>query len=820
MKLIDDYIEKKTKPLEQKLNKVRRELKKKDTEITELRETKLIDNSGFDDEEMKWKTISIGGMNEVKSIGLLEEYISWTYANISAIAEAVSSVKFELYKYNAETDETDQVKEHPVLEILNRPNKYMTRREFIKLLYTYYLLTGEAPIRIRKPSGNLPANIKSLPYELWPVDPTNLVVKVGKTSDYFELITGYSLNDFTSGKMNKIELKPEEIIPIKNINPKNKWRGMGVVEAAQGSIDTLHYSEAYNLNFFKNSAVPFTVLYTDQKLNEQIIDRLKNSWKSNYQGVQNAFKTAVLEAGLKVERLQTSAKDMDFLEQQKFLRDKLMAMFKTTKVALGIVEDVNYATATASEYVFMKNCIKPKMAQLVDSFNEFLLPLFDLNGEYFLDYEDPVPQDREKTIAEYTAGANRWLTVNEIRDREGLPPLEGGDEIYQAITLQPLGTAFPSPQSSTQDGTQNEVDNEEQQLGYRILKLKGKRKPTKDLSEQITALKNRNIRLKLLKDEFKKEITSFIKAKFTPKPIPHSVKYKDMRTKRDTDLYVKSILDNSNRLEGKVNRKMAAEYYNPQMNEIFLKLTRGTKFILRRGKSIEKQIGDEYMFDQKKYVKKGIDLLTPLLQEILLEQGREAMLTVTHAVEYSLLEQARKYLNQTPIKLAKTITETAYIRARNSLAEGIKAGEGIDDLKARILQEYKALEIYQAENIARTEVSRATNFATIDAYKQSGVVEGKEWITVQDDRECEFCMAMENEYNSKVGLDDNFFKFGDTVTGTEGGTMTVDFTDIDAPPLHVNCRCILKSVEKLRSKNIDSDVGSILEEIDKEINGS
>lgn len=823
-KLINNYIEIKIKPIEQKLKReFRRELKKKDEEIKALSvpKEKLIDNSD-DVEDIRWKTLSFGGLTEVKSISLLEEYVSWTYANVTAIAEAISSVKFELYKYNAELDETEEVKEHPILEILNRPNKYMTRREFIKLLYSYYLLTGEAPIRIRKPAGNLPNNIKSLPYELWPVDPTNLIVKVGKTADYFELITGYTLTDFSTGKLNKTELKPEEIIPIKNINPKNKWRGLGVVEAAQGSIDTLHYSEAYNLNFFKNSAVPFTVLYTDQKLNAQIIDRLKNNWTSNYQGVKNAFKTAVLEAGLKVEKLQTSAKDMEFLEQQRFLRDKLMAMFKTTKIALGIVEDVNYASAVASEYVFMKNCIKPKMSQLIDSFNEFLLPLFDPSGEYFLDFEDPIPQDREKTILEYTSGVNKWLTVNEIRDKEGLPSLDGGDEIYQPITLQPIGTSLPAPVNEPANeplSEPNAAGNQNEPKFYRVLRLEGKRKPRKDLSEQITALKNRNIRLKLLKEEFKKEITKFVKEKLVPKPIPHTQKYKDMRTKRDIDLFVKSITGNSDRFEGKMNRKMAAEYYNPQMNEILLKLNKGTKFFLKRSKNIEKQIGDEFMFDQKKSVKTGINLMTPLLQEILLEQGREAMLTVSQTVAYSLLEEARKYLNQMPPKLAKTITETAYTRVRSSLAEGIKAGESIDQLKTRVVSEYQALEVYQAEAIARTEVTRATNFASLDAYKQSGVVEGKQWIVTNDDRLCEYCEAMETTYSAKIGLDEPFFRLGDTVTGIDGNVMTVDYTDVDAPPLHVNCRCVLVSVEKLVSKDLEIETEKILDEIERGLDG-
>ena len=297
------------------------------------------------DPDPQWKNVITGGFGlPQKSYTLLEEYISWTYANISAISEAVADIDFELYKVKGE--DVDEVKEHQILELLHRPNQSMTKREFIYLLQTYRLLTGESPIRIRK-VGN---TIK----ELVPLNPLKLNPMIGKTADGFEMVTGYEYVFDINGAMKKEQLKPEEVIFIKNINPKSQWRGLGVVEAAQGSIDTMHYSELFNQTFFKNSAVPYIVLTAEGKISESTKERLKNAWDSSYKGPSNAFKTAVLEGGLTVQKLQQTSKDMDFIEQQKFLRDKLMAMFKTTKIALGITEDVNRANAEASEYVFAK----------------------------------------------------------------------------------------------------------------------------------------------------------------------------------------------------------------------------------------------------------------------------------------------------------------------------------------------------------------------------------------------------------------------------------------------------------------------------------
>jgi len=72
------------------------------------------------------------------------------------------------------------------------------------------------------------------------------------------------------------------------------------------------------------------------------------------------------------------------------------------------------------------------------------------------------------------------------------------------------------------------------------------------------------------------------------------------------------------------------------------------------------------------------------------------------------------------------------------------------------------------------------------------VVEGKEWLVAFDERTCEFCMSVKGEYN----LDQEFFEKGDTVTGTEGGKLPVNFSNVEAPPLHPNCRCTIIPVIK------------------------
>ena len=52
---------------------------------------------------------------------------------------------------------------------------------------------------------------------------------------------------------------------------------------------------------------------------------------------------------------------------------------------------------------------------------------------------------------------------------------------------------------------------------------------------------------------------------------------------------------------------------------------------------------------------------------------------------------------------------------------------------------------YRSERIARSEVIKATNWGTEEAYKESGVVDGKIWLTAFDERTCEFCASLDGK---------------------------------------------------------------------------
>jgi HK97 family phage portal protein len=112
------------------------------------------------------------------------------------------------------------------------------------------------------------------------------------------------------------------------------------------------------------------------------------------------------------------------------------------------------------------------------------------------------------------------------------------------------------------------------------------------------------------------------------------------------------------------------------------------------------------------------------------------------------------------------IDESTRELLRADINTAMEEGWSTDRL-ASVLADNYAFSDARADTIARTEIARADLAGSMESYRESGVVEGKEWLLAGDP--CDECQ--ENADQGVIGLDD-VFKSGD-----------------DAAPAHPNCRC-------------------------------
>lgn len=342
--------------------------------------------------------INFSARGRVDDERLMDTYgLSGTiYGTVSRLASATSAPRWRLYRKAASGLDEDrkEVTKHAALDLINKPNPFMTRQEFIEAGQQYVDLTGECDTLITR--------LGTVPVELWQVRPD----RVTPVPDPELFISRYDYRSPSSGR--DIPLAVRDVMQIRLPNPLDPYCGLGPVQSILTEIDSARYSAEWNKNFFINSAQPGGIIEVPERLGDTQFDELRDRWAESHKGVSNAHRVAILEGGAKWVDRAMSMRDMQFTELHNVRRDAILEAFGFPKFALGIVEDVNRASADASEYLFQKWLIVPRLERWKQMFNHDLLPQFAGGDGLEFDYDSPLSEDTEATNQTITA---KWNAV-------------------------------------------------------------------------------------------------------------------------------------------------------------------------------------------------------------------------------------------------------------------------------------------------------------------------------------------------------------------------------------------------------------------------
>jgi HK97 family phage portal protein len=188
-----------------------------------------------------------------------------------------------------------------------------------------------------------------------------------------------------------------------------------------------------------------------------------------------------------------------------------------------------------------------------------------------------------------------------------------------------------------------------------------------------------------------------------------------------------------------------------------------------------------------------------------------ALLGIEDAITPNTSDVVKAWILDKAGQLGEAVQATTKEAVKNIIQNWVEKEESISVLKST-LKDYFG-NASRAETIARTEVSRASGYATVQTYKSLGIV-GKKWLTARDERVCEFCSAMDGKI---APTEESFFGIGDSFTGEKGGQIKFDYEAIKAYPLHARCRCDLIPVfaSELVKEAVTNDRDRIRNEVSK-----
>jgi HK97 family phage portal protein len=378
-------------------------------------------------------------VNDYKTKGAqVRANVGWVFKGNDRVASACAAVELKLMQIQPDGDKeevTSGSDYERLFRLLDVPNYQMSGTVLRKMYFSYMNLNGEAYIAKGEIFKGLPLALHTLPSHL-------VQYRIDTTGNEAIIFGGKSID-------------PDMIILDRNPDPVDPFRGMSVIAAAAQTIDTEEQSKKFNRQFFANSARPSVTVEVPKVMQPDQFRRFKQQFEEFHTGQYNAYKPLILEGGAKANAFALTQKDMDFLESRKFNKDEILAMFGVSPGMLGMTENVNRSNMEAAEYIFAKYEVKDRVKQFVDILNKSLInPWNEANGtKYELDFDNPVPEDVKMNLEHRKNAVNNWMTVDEVRELEGLPPLPNGagKVLMPKNAIVPEATADNSSSDSTDD---------------------------------------------------------------------------------------------------------------------------------------------------------------------------------------------------------------------------------------------------------------------------------------------------------------------------------------------------------------------------------
>lgn len=377
-------------------------------------------------------------------------------ACVSAYAQTIAMCPGDHWR-KLDNGGRERVRSSALSRIIRRPNDYQSASDFLLNLTRRLYADGEA----------FAYAVRNERFEIAELH----LMRHGRASVALDGSIFYALygNEIAERRFSQTLSAPvpyRDVLHVRLHTPAHELKGVSPILAAQVSLALAGAAQSQQVAFYVNQARPSFVLETDQQLTRAQVLELRAGWNEQTQG-ENAGGTPITSWGLKVKSVTSNAKDMQLAELLKMSQEDVALAYRIPLQVLGIG-----GTPFASTEALMSSWKAQGLGFALEHIEQAFGNLFGLaRDEYLeLDTDALLRSSFKERIEALSAGTHRLYTINEARALEGLPAVDGGDEVRVQQQDVPLsyGANLQPPQSVQQKpaappAPQREVDDERNQ---------------------------------------------------------------------------------------------------------------------------------------------------------------------------------------------------------------------------------------------------------------------------------------------------------------------------------------------------------------------
>ncbi len=369
------------------------------------------------------------------------------YAQSSAVAIAIDKIASEIEQIRPvlELENGDLTDNHPVLDMINNPNGFETRDEFIGQVARHYLLTHDSIVYAEGSLGRPPVSI-------WSVSPREVSIQESRVDGYpshYMISNGIARGNYLRDK------RPDNwIFADGNLRQVYQIRGFSSktsntfsdspLEAVALEVRQQLHGRYHNLRLLQNGArLSLIAIFKDELDNAQIEVR-RQALNEHLGGAENAGKIAVVNSeDMVLKEVGTNNKDMDYINLDKVAVETIARRYN---IPMPLISNdaSTFNNLEKSVYQFYDMSVLPVFGKCYSGLSDMLLPRYGLDpAKNRITYNaNDIDALRMRRIEELSKlMADRTISTNEYREEISLDPVDGGDDILAPAALIPIATS-------------------------------------------------------------------------------------------------------------------------------------------------------------------------------------------------------------------------------------------------------------------------------------------------------------------------------------------------------------------------------------------
>lgn len=362
--------------------------------------------------------------------------LSAVWACVNLICGTCASLPLMVYRTDRNGGRTLAL-DHPLYRLLHdSPNFDQTASDFWEFATASIELWGNAYARVFREGGKVVA--------LEPVRPDFVTVERNRETGNLDYRWSEDGKSYYFTQADMLHIRGFGGSPLGGLSTLAYGRQtFGIASAIERSAGST----------FRNGLRPSGTLTFEKFLTDEQRTIVEAKLADKFAGAVNAGRPMVLEGGTKWTSLSINPEDAQMLESRGFSVEEICRFFAVPPHMVGhMAKSTSWGTGLEQQVLgFQKFSLRRRLKRIEQSLEKQLLTGEDRARGITIEYviEGLLRGDSAARSAFYSSGLqNGWMTINEVRNLENLPPVEGGDVPRMQMQNVPITEAGkPQPEA-------------------------------------------------------------------------------------------------------------------------------------------------------------------------------------------------------------------------------------------------------------------------------------------------------------------------------------------------------------------------------------